>query len=218
MNETADAALTRRIAELFPAGVMVNACAGLPGGARLLPAEEQDTGDMVPRRLREFMLGRHCARVALRQTGHAPAAIPRNADRSPAWPPGIVGSISHSGDIAAAAVTHAADFAGLGLDIESPEPLTTDLAAMICRDDEDSSGDNAKLLFGIKEAIYKCIYPTVGRYVDFQEMEVRLDAARRSFTAVPHSANVDPAAISTLQGRYAMDKDYLLCAAWLPRA
>jgi 4'-phosphopantetheinyl transferase EntD len=216
MNDVTDSGLTSRIAELFPARVAVSACATLPANARLLPAEEPDTAAMVPHRLREYTLGRHCARTALRNIGHAAVAVPRNADRSPAWPAGIIGSISHSGDIAAAVVGHATDFAGLGLDIESPEPLSTDLAAMICRDDEGRSGDNAKLLFGIKEAIYKCIYPTVGIYVDFKEMAVELNLAGSSFTAQPHSPNFEPATIAGLQGRFVKDEDYLICAAWLP--
>ena len=217
MNDAADTALSRRIAELFPAGTTVSACTTLPADARLMPAEAADTDAMVAGRLREYMLGRHCARTALRSLGHEAVAVPRNADRSPAWPAGIVGSVSHSGDIAAAVVGHAQDFAGLGLDIESPEPLTADLAAMICRDDEDHTGENAKLLFGIKEAIYKCIYPTVGVYVDFKEMEVKLDPTRSSFSALPHSPNFEPATVAGLQGCFTKDEDYLICAAWLPR-
>jgi 4'-phosphopantetheinyl transferase EntD len=39
-------------------------------------------------------------------------------DRTPVWPDGVVGSITHTGDFAAAAVAWAADIAGLGIDSE----------------------------------------------------------------------------------------------------
>ena len=39
-------------------------------------------------------------------------------DRAPIWPDRVVGSITHTGDFAAAAVAWAADIAGLGIDSE----------------------------------------------------------------------------------------------------
>jgi 4'-phosphopantetheinyl transferase EntD len=92
----------------------------------LSPAEQASIAPMAPLRLAEFAQGRWHARKALAQLGLADANLPMAADRSPVWPPGFVGSISHvppdltlglSGHVVAVAA-HTKDCGGLGVDVE----------------------------------------------------------------------------------------------------
>jgi 4'-phosphopantetheinyl transferase EntD len=167
---------------------------------------------MVPSRLREFTLGRHCARQAIQALGVNAEAIPKAADRSPVWQNGIVGSISHSAGHAGAVVAHSEAYAGLGLDIETRTPLSAEVAAMICRPNETA---DPQLLFSLKEAVYKCIYPQLQHYVDFQEMEI-IFAANDSYSAVAHSDNFDTTVVASLQGQYKITEELLMSSAWLP--
>jgi 4'-phosphopantetheinyl transferase EntD len=204
------------LAGLFPKEVSTCFSAELPHEAELMVAETVDTNAMVEKRLREFTHGRHCAHQALLRLGAEAAAIPKAADRSPVWPAGIIGSISHSGPVAAAAVARSAALTGLGLDIETAQVLPADVIQMVCRPDEmPVDNAEAKLYFCFKEAVYKCIYPLIEMYVDFQEMEVAIDQQSGSFTATAHSDRFDAAVVKNLQGKYAMTDELIFAAAWI---
>ena len=165
---TAD--LQQAISELFPAGIAVCYSSRCPADADLLLPEREHTQSMVSHRLEEFRHGRWCARQAMQQLGLPPAAIGKRPDRSPQWPAGITGTIAHTGAMAAAAIARAENYVSLGLDIEQAGPLEAEAARLIVRPDEDGGvhGNRARVLFSIKEAIYKCIHPVVRTYVDFQ--------------------------------------------------
>jgi 4'-phosphopantetheinyl transferase EntD len=218
MSTPADRDTDTLLAKLYPPGVAVCFLPTLPANAKLLPAERDCTGGMVEKRRIEFTHGRHCARQAMQILGVPAVAIPKGADRAPVWPEGIRGSISHSGGAAAAVIARASELAGIGLDLESSEPLGPEIAEMVCRPDEQATGDGdrAKLLFSIKEAIYKCIFPSVGCYVDFQEMEVLLNRNDANFRARSHSPNFDAHLIDGLQGRYYKGHEILFSSAWIP--
>jgi 4'-phosphopantetheinyl transferase EntD len=214
MPDSTDAVL----AELFPPGVAICFSTELPADATLMAAETTATASMVEKRLQEFTHGRYCARLALQKLGVGMAAIPKAADRAPVWPAGIVGTISHSGPVAAAAVAHSAQLAGLGLDIEPKLPLTADVIQMVCRPDEIPADDSeSKLYFCLKEAIYKCIYPLIEMYVDFQEMEVSINKADHEFRAIAHSDRFDTSVVENLQGKYVINEELVFAAAWIRR-
>ncbi len=219
MSTTTDTDTTTLLASLFPPGVAAFFSPTLPADAALLAAESDCIGDMVEKRRLEFTHGRHCAHRAMQMLGMTVVAIPKGTDRAPVWPDGIVGSISHSGDAAAAVITHSSELAAIGLDLESPEALSDEIAAMVCRPDEQISddGDRAKLLFCIKEAVYKCIYPRIGCYVDFQEMQILLNETDASFEARSHSQNFDAHQIKGLQGRYHKNQEIIITSAWIAR-
>ena len=70
-------------------------------------------------RVNEFLRGRYCAGQALElMERDAELLIDMNNDRSPAWPSGIVGSISHSKRYSCSAVTDSDRCIGLGIDVE----------------------------------------------------------------------------------------------------
>lgn len=210
-----NARLQAVLENLFPVGVGLSYSARCPAAASLLPDEQIHTQGMIDNRRIEFTHGRYCARQAMRKLGVPPAPIHKLHDRSPAWPAGITGSIAHTGEHAAAAVARTREFVSLGLDLEHAGPLEAETAELIVRPNEAADGAHAKLLFSIKESIYKCIHPVVQTYVDFQEMEVDLSGPPGTFRAIPHTHNFDAATIAGLQGRYRVGERLVASACWI---
>src|SRR5208283_1858886 len=77
------------------------ASAARRAGVELPAALERATA----KRVGEFLAGRFCARAAIEALAGAPVELlPRGPDGCPVWPPGLVGSISHTDRFATAAV------------------------------------------------------------------------------------------------------------------
>jgi enterobactin synthetase component D len=119
----------------------------------------------VPKRRREFTVGRVAAQSALRQLleGTPPPVLP-GADRAPQWPTGVVGTISHSNGWGLAAVDHAALTGSLGLDLEHLSGVRRIEIARHVADDGERAwiGDDRRrllALFSAKESIFKVFYP-----------------------------------------------------------
>jgi 4'-phosphopantetheinyl transferase EntD len=191
---------------LVPGGVAV---AGGPIGSRDSSAfeiEEQALGPAVLKRKHEFRAGRAYARAALSVLGVEPCCIPVGAQRQPVWPPGIVGSITHSDIISFAIAARSVDFRALGIDVEQDTVLDPDLIALVCRPEEreraggkgTSGVDKAKLLFVIKEAVFKAYFPATGAFLEFQDVSATIDMHDQSF----HAELVEPSKPS-LAGRRA---------------
>lgn len=146
----------------------------------------------APARRREFRAGRSYARRALSRLRIAPAAILRTPTRAPAWPHGVVGSISHSGEACGVIVALADQLRAVGLDLEQQSALPHDTIAMICGLDElrnasralDAEPQVAALrIFSIKESVYKAYRPVADEFLDFHDVHVEVDAARATFLA-----------------------------------
>jgi enterobactin synthetase component D len=148
----------------------------------------------VLKRQVEFLAGRVCAQQALEAlTGTKPAVIPAQPDRAPAWPPGVVGSITHTTSYAAALVASDTHYQGIGIDCEimlSPENLT--LQRHICMPDELEAlhavhGDWTleqllTLVFSAKESLFKCLYRHVQKMFGFTAARVMaLDRVQQTF-------------------------------------
>jgi 4'-phosphopantetheinyl transferase EntD len=200
--------------DLFDAGVHV--VAGRIGAphAPLFAEEMMAIVDAVPRRVAEFRAGRALARAALRQAGGDGVSIPMRADRSPIWPAGWIGSISHSGDVCAAAAAPAGPVCGLGLDIELNDLADERMLRYVCTQAELARATDAlpgrdlapRLLFSAKEAFYKAYHPLYARFVGFLDVQVRLapaaDGAFGTFAIEPVSANLVDAARHAFAGRW----------------
>ena len=91
------------------------------GSISLKPEEEPTVERAVERRRAEFSAGRQAARQAMGRD----VAIPMAIDRSPVWPEGVTGSISHAGGWAMAAVGEGM----IGLDLEVDADLPEDIRA-----------------------------------------------------------------------------------------
>lgn len=148
----------------------------------------------VLKRQVEFLAGRVCAQQALEVlTGHKPSAIPSRPDRAPGWPPGIVGSITHTKGYAAALVALDTHYQGLGIDCEvllTPENLTLQKHICVANELESLQAVHRHwtpetlltLVFSAKESLYKCLYPHVEKYFGFSAARVvTLDREQHTF-------------------------------------
>ncbi|MFN3671564.1 MAG: 4'-phosphopantetheinyl transferase [Bosea sp. (in: a-proteobacteria)] len=143
----------------------------------------------APRRRAEWLAGRRCASEAVRLlTGQRswPGMAP---DRSPIWPEGVLGSISHSGDIAIALAMPANAGRGVGVDIEKILNQTEagEIAneAMTPRERHRFAGEAdafpVALAFSAKESLFKAVHPLLRRPISFHSAElVAWDAQGRA--------------------------------------
>ncbi len=165
----------------------------------------------------EFAAGRECARVALARLGQEAGDIGMEADGAPAWPAGIVGSLSHSQGLAAATVARSEDLAGLGLDLVRARPLPRGSEELFCTAPEarwlrqvpDPERDLMTLiLFSAKESVQKGARYLLGRLPEAHEIELRLVAEEPVFTATVESCDRH-----VWRGRHAFDGAFVFTAA-----
>lgn len=151
---------------------------------------------MSSRRLRGFLAGRLCAETVLERLGLRDTGVGRGPAGEPVWPPGIVGSIAHTEEMAYAVARRTAANEGLGIDSEcivGDEQTLTALRAECCTAAESRRlfGDadealTATIVFSAKEALYKAIHRRVQRLVEFSEVEISaIDRDRRTACVVP---------------------------------
>lgn len=156
--------------------------------AALLDDEREVIQHASAKRQHEFASGRHCARLALAQLGIHDFPLLPGTQREPLWPQDMVGSIAHCRDLAGAVVAKQAEVTALGLDIENIHPLKFDIAQSICTTEEKTwlqqhnslSHDTMTLLiFSLKEAVFKCVYPWQHIRLGFQDCTIipNLDTA-----------------------------------------
>jgi 4'-phosphopantetheinyl transferase EntD len=136
--------------------------------------EQASIAPMAQGRLSEFAQGRQHARQALEQFGVKGASIPMSADRSPVWPQGFAGSISHvpanvqrgQQGWVIAAVARSKHCAGLGIDLERTDMLmpehwshymTGQELTWIARQPVSNRSDLAHGLWSAKEAVMKAL-------------------------------------------------------------
>jgi len=210
--------------QILPPFVAVSATREDVAVEDLFPEEEEQVAGAVPKRRREFATARTCARTALAQLGIAPAAILNGSKGEPRWPAEVVGSITHCRGCRACAVARRADLVTVGIDAEPneslPDGLLPDIALPQERDairqltasEPEVSWD--RLLFCIKESVYKAWFPLTGRWLGFEDAQVSIDRSDASFLArllVP-GPTVEGRAIGAFAGRW-LQRDGLLLAA-----
>lgn len=158
----------------------------------LHPIETKAIATALESRQHEFSTGRWLARELLAELGQSPVAIPRAPDRTPHWPPGWVGSITHSGPLCAVAVARSTAQCGIGIDLEPDRAPKPGLERLICFGKELSwigaagdaeRGRRCRLVFSAKEAVYKAFHLRTGRVWRFSEVSLELDLDRGVFDA-----------------------------------
>ena len=147
-----------------------------------------------------------------------------NPNRSPSWPPGVVGSITHCDGFVGAVVGLARDIAAIGFDVEPASGLDGDLVPIICTPEEitwaahhaPKTPDWPKILFSAKEAIHKCISPVSGVTLDFRDVNVRPDPIRRTWSAeLRTSLRETVPDFTTIQGRFRVTQEHVLTSAYI---
>lgn len=188
----------------------------------LYPQEESTVAAAVATRRIEFAAGRHCARLAMSQLGRPACALPAGQDRAPLWPEGLIGSITHSAGLCAAVVATQARYRAVGIDTEPVGAVPIDLTQAILRPDETADADRSRqsgdadwltLHFCLKEAAYKAIYPLCRRFMDFQEMLIRIVPERQEFRAEPQIPL--PNGLPDLRGKYLVRENRIYSACWI---
>jgi len=153
-------------------------CAGVDGDPDTLWREERAAiAQAIPRRQREFAAGRAAARQAMLQLGWTACPVPANPDRSPCWPAGLIGSISHSPTICVVVLGQTDHWHSIGVDIESDRGVEPSLWSSICShteltllysQPEYEQKLQASRIFTAKEAFYKFCNPEEQIQLEFQ--------------------------------------------------
>jgi 4'-phosphopantetheinyl transferase EntD len=190
----------------------------------LFPEEEAVVARAVDKRRREFTTARGCARRALAVLGLPPVPIVPGERGAPAWPSGVVGSMTHCDGYRASAVAREEQVRTVGLDAEPNGPLpegvletiaTPPERAWLQRRDGDRSGVCwDRLLFSAKESTYKAWFPLTRRWLGFEEAVVTPDPATGTFTArlcVPGPV-VDGRALTGFTGRWIVSHGLVVTA------
>jgi len=134
----------------------------------------------VPKRRAEFLAGRIIVREAMRIMLLPMIDIPIGMNRSPCWPEGIAGSITHSGNQVLCLLSKKNN--GIGIDYEEiiPTENAADFQRSIVSEAEirlfgEVSSDYNKILtlaFSAKESIFKALYFSVKKYFDFLDVAI----------------------------------------------
>lgn len=213
------------LAALFDERIVVAAAVPSLEPGALYREEVEHVAKAVPARRAEFLTARVLARHALERLGFEPKELVPNPDRSPRWPRGAVGSISHTAGLCAVAVAKAPDIVGVGLDLEPATALDADLEDMVCTAREQADlerlepaarGVAAKLIFCAKEAFYKCQHPLAGLELEFTDIAVTFDRGGGRFAVDSRREDVRRLLLShRLEARFRLSGTFLLAGATL---
>ncbi|MEZ9438848.1 4'-phosphopantetheinyl transferase family protein [Vibrio atlanticus] len=133
----------------------------------------------VDKRKAEYFAGRYLVARELQNLGFSHQPLEQNVDRSPRLPNDVIGSISHSDDIAAVGVLPSsnANRENIGIDIQQriSSEICDDIENMVVTVQEVdlvvkyglTRTEAVTLLFSAKEAIYKALARFVRRGLDF---------------------------------------------------
>jgi 4'-phosphopantetheinyl transferase EntD len=150
----------------------------------LLPEERPAFAHSVIKVQRASGAARIVARELMQRAGIAPRAVLKGAAGMPQWPDGFAGSIAHDSTVAMAALARRTDHLSIGIDIEPAEAIEPDLVEIIATERERSVLADAprqgRLLFAIKEAVYKAVYPLDRTFLEHHDVEVNLPARTAS--------------------------------------
>jgi 4'-phosphopantetheinyl transferase EntD len=192
----------------------------------LHPTELAAITNAVLKRRNEFIAGRTSAKRALQRLGYSCRPIPVGSMREPIWPVGVIGSITHEGAYAISALARTRHISLLGIDLASRDALSGDLVPMICRDDEIEGiqrherhfgGDDLfKLVFSIKESVYKCLFPVVRKLFDFSDVSVEFTyrKGRTEAEVVLRNPVMFSHVTSRLNVAYVYAADYVFTGVW----
>lgn len=206
------------VTPLFSEGTIVAESEVRPVDDQLMPEELACVRSAVDRRRSQFATGRLCAHLALERLGVPRAPLTVGKGGAPAWPQGVVGTISHTSSYCAAVVKSSPPWRSVGLDIEDLRPMDKGVLEAISTRTErrwlEATSDDvhhacAVLLFSAKEAFYKLQYPLTGRFLDFPEVEIEADLASGIFRAHPPAGL--PHELTRIEGRFVFAAGKVLC-------
>ena len=146
-------------------------------------------------------------------------------DRSPIWPAGFVGSLSHSDAWVWGCVVRQTDLVSIGIDTEliASTELRQDVQKTIATEAEwNLVGQSSltpdevfTLVFSAKEAFYKCWFPLVETYFDFFDAEVvALTPSTICLKTLPSHPGYDTG-LGALKVHYSICDSSVFTATWI---
>jgi len=165
--------------------------------------------------------------MALAGAGAPSGEVATNADGSPIWPVGFVGSITHIPGFASACVSALGELAGVGIDTEEvldraasaeirDAVATPNELARLQDNSELEENSLVTLLFSAKESVYKCVAPITKDFLEFHDVELAaVDFAAGAFEARIHKTLRVP--LGRLCGCFRLDAGLVHTAVELRR-
>lgn len=189
----------------------------------LWPEEEAYIAGAVSSRQHSFAAGRGAARAALSELGVVATGIPVGEGRAPTWPDQVVGSISHTGEVCAAAVALASTVQAIGIDIERVAAFPSSIRQQIGTEAElvelrsviPDQCTRMAVVFSVKESIFKAVYPHT-RHV-FEFLDVHLEPVEHSDalqSAATDTGLPGAALIGSLVNRWRLVDDFVVSVAY----
>lgn len=195
--------------------------------------ERRIVGAAVDSRKAEFGDGRWCAHRALRGLG-VDGPILRGDKGRPLFPGPVTGTISHTRGLRVALVGRTDRWRSLGLDVEVAQRLPDGVLSAVSSPLERRSLQRAAqrapgrslgtVLFSAKEAVYKAWFPLVGRFLDFDEVELHLDVSPREDAASADEVGggwharvlSQPSPVPTIEGHWVIRDGFVVTVCAIP--
>lgn len=153
--------------------------ASLPDEIHLHPEEEDLVLSCSSESRKVDILGsRFCASRVLQECGQKSASVLNGPSGEPLWPQGVCGSLAHTKGAWGACCAPNKEFRSLGIDIE-PESRYVSKGAgiIICNPAELELSIPVLEVFCIKEAVFKALFPLVGKKFGFQAFSLQKTGA-----------------------------------------
>ncbi len=172
------------------------------------------------KRRREFAAGRRAAKKCAQRLGTPIDRLLIGSQREPCWPSQITGAISHDASSALAWLAPSEHLRGLGLDVEKASRLKRGAWRLLFTQAElsllEKSDDSelALILFSAKESVYKCLFPTVNRYVGYKEVSLE-PTADNQLHCVTNEALAEESGVSDLLVWFLRGPKRLATWTWL---
>ncbi len=215
----------QQINQLLPANCHWFAAKQAPENFKLYPQEHELTSRMAHKRYIEFLASRYCAKQVLDTFGVSEFPLLPNEHRAPDWPMHIVGSISHTKGRCLAVACLTENLRSIGVDVELSEPLKAELMSQIitAREEKQLLDTNspygyAKLIFSIKESIFKCLHPIYQTWIGFKDVSIWLDFSNNSFSITQEKQITPLLPFSDLKGSWCFSDVFIYSCCWLERA
>ena len=176
------------------------------------------------KRNREYLLGRLATKDALGLLGYPPTWVDRDSfTKSPVWPQGLAGSISHSAGLALAVVCESPPILGMGVDLEKANrAIDLRVARHVCTPEEsedlrhleqEKRTNRLLMTFSAKESLYKCFFGKIPKVL-LRFQNVTLNWASNKWTAHWQFPPGTEFSIDTTVGYWGIDFNWLWTVCW----
>ena len=212
---------------LLPPNVIVEESKIEDAQGLLFPDEEALIARAVEKRRKEFTAGRTCLRNVLAKLGVSNGPILQNKMRSPRVPRGYTATITHSGELCAAAAVKKGEIEAIGIDVEEHSALEPNIEKMILVPNEQMMINDLpnrgsvhwdKVIFSAKESFYKAYFQITEQYLDYLEAEFFVEPENQSLSChllIP--SPVSDLEGRTFQGKYKIADGYVFTAFAISR-